>query len=676
MAAAVDAPTDGSGPPRLGVRLLGAFRVQRGEAAVPLPASRKLPALFAYLALSPRPVGRSPLCELLWERPNDPRGELRGCLSKLRRVIETPGCRCVLTEGDRIRLDLDHAVVDCIEIERAFAEGLDTLTLARQRALAGWFTGDFLDGLELPDSPAFDGWLTAQRRRFRGFHAALLEQLSQSPDDAEAEGYLEQWLQRIPFDRRAHETLLARLARQGRVREGREHLAASTIRFESEGLDAAPLHAAWRASLARSPAVARPQGSAGVTLQDASAALAAAAADAGPHRASLAVMPFVDHAQRPCERGGTADALAHDLTTRLAKLRSLFVIAQGSVFALHERGIGPEQAARMLDVDYLVCGGVRHQGSRWSVSVELIETRTARLLWSETLQQTLDDTFQVLEEIGNRIVASIAGEIETVERNRAILRPPASLNAWECHHRGLWHMYRFTSADNTEARHFFARALQLDPTFARAHAGLSFTHFQEAFQGWAPRAAAIEGAYRAACQSLLADDRDPAAHWAMGRALWLRGLIEPAIVELEQAISLSPNFAHAHYTLAFVQAQAGDPEAAIRAADRSRSLSPFDPLLFATLASRAMALARLGRYEESAEWAVKATARPNAHVHVQAVAAYSLVLAGRLDQAQAQADAIRHHSPHYSVADFFAAFQFDASGIERFRGAARRLGMQ
>src|SRR5205814_234867 len=83
---------------------------------------------------------------------------------------------------------------------------------------------------------------------------------------------------------------------------------------------------------------------------------------------------------------------------------------------------------------------------------------------------------------GDRIVASIASEIETAERNRAILKPPSSLDAWEAHHRGLWHMYRFNQADNDRARHFFEMAVRLDPTFARAHAGLSFTHWQNAFQ--------------------------------------------------------------------------------------------------------------------------------------------------------------------------------------------------
>src|SRR5262249_8601897 len=213
----------------------------------------------------------------------------------------------------------------------------------------------------------------------------------------------------------------------------------------------------------------------------------------------------------------------------------------------------------------------------------------------------------------------------------AILRPPSSLDAWEAHHRGLWHMYRFNKADNELARHFFELAVRLDPTFARAYAGLSFTHFQNAFQGWSKRALAVDRAFAAASQSLMGDDRDPAAHWALGRALWLKGHQDQSIGELEQAIDLSPNFAQGHYSLAFVQSQAGDPRAAIASSDHSRRLSPFDPLLFGMLGARAMALVRLGRFDEAADWGVKAASRPNAHPHILAIAPSSLALTGPLE---------------------------------------------
>ena len=393
-----------------------------------------------------------------------------------------------------------------------------------------------------------------------------------------------------------------------------------------------------------------------------------------PRRASVAVMPFVDRSQAPGVRGGSADALAHDVITRLAKLRSLFVIAQGTVFALQEKNVAPEHAGRLLNVEYVVSGSLQKQGNRLTVTVELAETRTARIVWAEVFNQGQEDVFLVLDEIGNRIVASIASEIETIERNRAILRPPNSLDAWEAHHRGLWHMYRFNQADNDLAQHFFEIAVRLDPTFARAYAGLSFTHWQNAFQGWTRRETEVDKAFEAAGQSLMVDDRDPAAHWAMGRALWLRGQQDQSIVELDRAIDLSPNFALGHYTLAFVHSQGGDPKAAIKSADHSRNLSPFDPLLFAMLGTRAMALVSLKQFDEAADWGAKAAARPNAHAHIQGIAAYSMALAGRIDEARGHMAAIHKTRPSYGVDDFLKAFRFAPESVALFRQAAQRIG--
>jgi len=648
------------GGPSIQVRLLGPMTISRDGVALALPASRKVRALFAYLALAPAPVARSPLCELLWDVPNDPRGELRWCLSKIRSLVDEGDRQRVCTREDTIRLDLADCFVDAIEIARAADKGVATLAAERQRGLAGLFDGDFLEGLEIDRSPVFNGWLTAQRRRFRACHAALLEHLTRSAPDGEAFGYLDKWLQLAPFDQRVHETLLAALARCGRIREGEEHLAATARLFEAEGLDSAPIRNAWRS--ARAVTV--------IAVEGRNEAAAAA-----PRRGSIAVMPFVDRSTAALVRGGAADALAHDVIARLAKLRSLFVIAQGTVFALHERRIGAEEAGRILNVDYVVSGSVRAQGERLTVSVELAETRSARIVWAEVFDDKLDDAFLVLDEIGNRIVASIAAEIETVERNRAILKPPSSLDAWEAYHRGLWHMYRYRKADNDNARHFFQTALRLDPTFSRAYAGLSFTHFQDAFQNWEKREPEMDKAYEAAAQGLMADERDPAVHWAMGRALYLRRRFDESVTELERSIDLSPNFALGHYNLSFVHSIVGDTRAAIASSDHSRHLSPFDPMLFGMLATRAMALVRLGRFEEAADWAVKAAARPNAFPHIHAIAAFSLALAGSLEQARSHAAAARRTAPRYSLAEFLTTFPFDPEGEALFRKGAKLIGM-
>jgi TolB-like protein/Flp pilus assembly protein TadD len=636
--------------------MLGPLTVSRDGIALELPASRKVRGLLAYLALAAHPVTRSQLCELLWDIPNDPRGELRWSLSKIRSIVDDAEHRRVQGRGQLVELDVGDGFVDALTVARACRD-LDACSLDELRDCLDLYAGDLLEGLEIDACPQFEGWITAQRRRFRELHIAILERFIEAAPEREAQGRLEQWLELAPFDLRPHELLLALLGRTHRLREGEEHVTATVRQFEAEGLDGAPLREVWRALRTQ------------VDVTPAAPIERATPAE----RASIAVMPFDDLASGTGARDRVADALVHDVITRLAKLRSLFVIAQGTMFALHERGVKGLEAARILHVDYVASGSVRRRGERLTIGVDLIETRTARIVWTEEFDRTADDTFSMLDELGNRIVAELASEIEASERNRAVLIPPASLTAWEAYHRGLWHMYRFTESDNEHARTFFERAVQLDPTFARAYGGLSFTHFQNAFQGWAPREPEVDRAFRAADQSLMADDRDPGAHWAMGRALWLRNRNGEAIRELEQTVDLSPNFALGHYTLSFVHSQAGDPETAVSASDYARNLSPFDPLLFGMLGARAMALVRLGRFDEAADWGVRAAARPNAHAHILAIAAYSLSLAGRLDEARRYLAEIRKGRPDYTVEDFLRAMQFAADGAERFRSAARRI---
>jgi DNA-binding SARP family transcriptional activator len=657
--------------------MLGPMTIVRNGTALQLPASRKVRALLAYLSLAPHPVGRSRLCELLWEVPNDPRGELRWCLSKLRTVLDEPDHRRVITSGDMIGLDLRDCIVDAAEIAAAAKEGIEQLDTERLRALSGLFVGDFLEGLEIDRSPHFDGWLVAQRRRLRACHAAVLEHLigSLPAEGDEILVHLEKWVELAPFDGRAHVALLRALATRGQIGECEEHLEATERLFESEDLDFGPVREAWRALKDQQVGSTRLQAAASASPAQPLLAGSAEIGSASPRRASIAVMPFLEQTSRGGFRGGMADGLTHDIITRLAKLRSLFVIARGSVFALAERNLGPEEAGRRLNVDYIASGSVRQQADRVVVTVELVEVRTARIVCAETFECKPDDAFIVLDEIGNRIVSAIASEIETVEQNRAILKPPNSLDAWEAYHRGLWHMYRFTKPENDLAQHFFQMSVRLDPTFARAHAGLSFTHWQNAFQRWGDREQEINQAFETAGQSLMVDDHNPAAHWAMGRALWLRGRQEDSLGELERSVDLSPNFALGHYALSFVHSQSGDPRAAIESSDHSRNLSPFDPLLFGMLGARAMAHVRLGQFEEAADWALRAAARPNAHAIILAIAAHCLALAGRIEEGRSFAATIRKTLPQYRVDDFLGTFSFPADAAALFRQAATRLGL-
>jgi tetratricopeptide (TPR) repeat protein len=278
--------------------------------------------------------------------------------------------------------------------------------------------------------------------------------------------------------------------------------------------------------------------------------------------------------------------------------------------------------------------------------------------------------------IATRIVSCVDAEIRLAECNRAIVKPPNSLDAWEAHHRGLWHMYRFTERDNDEAQRLFQRAIALDPTFSRAYAGLSFTHWQNAFT-FKPtqRQPETDRAFDAAGRGLQADPQDPAAHWAYGRALWLRKEEAASLNAINEAVTLSPSFAIAHYTRGFVESQTGDAAVAVHATDVARQLSPFDPMLYAMCCARAFALVRLGKYDEAADWAIRAARKPNAHVQAHALSALILAVAGRLKDALQEVDVVHRLRPTYTIDDFLSSYRVVGSEEFAYQTAARRIGI-
>lgn len=655
----------------LELRLLGPMRLTRHGVAVPLPPSRKVRALLAYLAMTPGSVPRERLCDLFWEVPSDPRGELRWSLSKLRLLMDTNVRRRVIATGDRISLDLDGCDVDALKLVEARRRGVGNLDLPDLRTISTRCGGDFLEGTDVGGCPAFEHWLTSLRSELRLYGLEVAAEMGRKTPVGSDDGLpaARQWLDLAPLDAAANIRFLAELHHRRMTDACNRHLDAAARFFADEGADFTPIRAAWRQ-------FQRPPGQSAVTI-------VAEGVDrpvepdhmAAARRASIAVMPFRDLAADRAGRHDLGSAIAHDVISKLARLRSLFVIARGSVFAIAGEGLELQEIGRRLGVDYVASGFLEEHDQGIGVTVEVAEAATAHIVWTDRFEARSAERFALLDEISNSIVSSIAAEIENEERNRAILKHPDSLDAWEAYHRGLWHMFRFTAEENARAAEFFRLSTRLDPTFSRAHAGLSFTHWQRAFQRWGDRDTETRDALEAAGQSLLVDDQNPAAHWSMGRALWLTGDHDQAVRELEHSVHLSPNFALGHYALAFVHSQSGDPRAAIAASDHSRLLSPYDPLLFGMLGTRAIALIRLGAFEEAADWAVKAAARPNAHVHIVAIAAHCLALAGRIGEARSCAARIRLQNPDYRTDNFLDTFHFTPDVIARYREAAALIGL-
>jgi TolB-like protein len=377
-----------------------------------------------------------------------------------------------------------------------------------------------------------------------------------------------------------------------------------------------------------------------------------------PAQPSIVVLPF-DTADSEGENGNFARGLAHDIMTRLARTRSFFVIARGSAFRL---GPGPHDVCdvgRKLGIRYVLQGYVRLTGSIVSIDAAIADAADGKEIWAEHFHRNAQDIFETQEEITRLIVGAISCEVELAEQRRALLRDPATLDAWSAYHRGCWHMYRFTPADYEQARRFFELSLQLDPNSSRALAGLSFVHWQRAFlEISADRAGEVQRAHELAEQSVSVNPGDPLAHWALGRAYLLRGEVSDSIAELTTSAALNPSFAVGQYTLGFALMHAGDLTQSIVMADKARRLSPYDPMSFAMIGVRAFSLGMAGEFEQAAKLMAISIRQPNAHYHMVAMAAVCDALAGLEEAARRDLRRLRQARPGYGLRDFLRAFPF------------------
>jgi len=371
-----------------------------------------------------------------------------------------------------------------------------------------------------------------------------------------------------------------------------------------------------------------------------------------------------------------ADALPDELIAELSRLRWLFVISRVSSFRLRGPEAGPGEVARLLRARYCLSGTLDLTGGGLVVRVELADTRDGGVVWAERFAGAVDDVHAFRAEIRSRILAALEIRIPLHEASIARSRVSEDLDAWSAYHLGLQHMYHFNRRDNAEAAALFERALALDPGFARAHAGLSFLHFQTAFLRHTDDLAGetLRARLRAE-RGLELDPLDPFVHFTMGRTFWLEGDLEASLPWLDRATSLSPSYAHGIYARAWTEALSGRGLDARQDVDLAMRLSPLDPLFYAMLGTRAFGHMALGEDREAAEWAERAARSPGAHVLIAMIAVVAHALGGDAERAAAWAANVRERNPALTAADFFRSFPMKAESTHaRVARALERFG--
>jgi TolB-like protein/DNA-binding winged helix-turn-helix (wHTH) protein len=392
-------------------------------------------------------------------------------------------------------------------------------------------------------------------------------------------------------------------------------------------------------------------------------------------RPSLAVLPFrlIGDSVR---YAALASAIPDELITELSRLRWLLVTARGSSFRLSTADSQIADIGRLLHVRYCLWGTIEVSEPRLVVTVELIDTHDGGIVWAERLSGRIDDVHSMREEMRSRVLTALDIRIPIHEAGLARLALPDDLDAWSAYHLGLQHLYRFNRLDNAEAARLFQRAVTLDSFFARAHAGLSFVHFQAAFMRYtADVAGEIRRARHFAERGLELDPLDPFVNFTMGRSYWLEGNLDNSLSWLERATSVSPNYAQGIYALAWTEALAGRALEGRQHVDLAMRLSPIDPLYYAMLGTRAFTHMVLGEDKEAADWAERAARSPGAHVLIAMIAAVAQSLNDEPERAATWAANVRERNCALTRDDFCRAFPMKSEPMRaRVLQALVRLG--
>ncbi len=320
-----------------------------------------------------------------------------------------------------------------------------------------------------------------------------------------------------------------------------------------------------------------------------------------PDKPSIAVLPFANMSNDP-EQEFFADGIAEDVITALSRYPSLFVIARNSCFTYKGRSVDVKQVGRELGVRYVLEGSLRKSGNRIRVTAQLVEAETGNHVWAERYDRDLADIFAVQDEITEAVTIAIAPAIAEAERQRAMRRPPESLDAWAAYQRGLWHLSKVTVEDFTIALKLFETGTHLDPGFAGCHSGLALGRLQaSAVYQLGDPVEAQSSAELFARRAVALDGANAEALSCLGWALQARGELAGALSEIEQALAMSPNLAVAHWHRGAVLIFLGRPKEGLASIDTSIRLDPRNPFSVIRLLNITCGLYFLGEYEATVD---------------------------------------------------------------------------
>jgi TolB-like protein/Tfp pilus assembly protein PilF len=563
-----------AGMAKLKLRLLGGFEMQRATGEVVDISGQKDRALLAFLAIASADVHpRERLAGMLWSEHGDrqARDSLKQTLVRLRRCLEAADHGALRADRQSIGLDRDLISVDALAFERLVRD--DTVDSLAQAA--SLYRGDLLEGIAIRD-PAFEDWLLVERQRLRQLlERALASLMSQALAAGDADTAAEAARRSIlldPLSEAAYRTLMQVHAEQGQTAQALKLYESLSERLYRElGVQPEPSTAALHERLRQRRTTAAAASDAPVP-----APTTQRAASPPEDKPSIAVLSFVNMSGDP-EQEYFSDGITEDVIIELSRFRDLLVIARNSSFEHRHKAIDVKRVACELGDQFVVVGSVRKFDSRVRISAQLIDVATGNHLWAERYDRDLADVLALQEELAHAIAATVGGRVEAAGRDRATRLSPARLTAYDLVLRAKALHLRFNRSDMDQARPLFLRAIETDPTNARAHAYYANCCFIIWAAYWtAEREPVFEEFFRHAKRAVALDDSDSSARWILGLAHLYRREYEDARVHFEKALEHNPNYTEARIFYGFFLTAIGQPDAAIEQVDLAKRHNPFN----------------------------------------------------------------------------------------------------
>ena len=370
---------------------------------------------------------------------------------------------------------------------------------------------------------------------------------------------------------------------------------------------------------------------------------------------SVAVLPFVNQSGDPAN-DYFSDGITEDIISALGRFSALTVMAYNATRPYKGKAMRPADVGRELRVRYLVEGSVRRASERVRVSIRLTDADNGILLWSEQFDEQLEDVFALEDAITRRVAGTLAANLTRVEQERAFAKPPDNLDAYDLVLRGRARLLQATRPGNREARQFFEQAMQLDPNYAAAYAGLGLAYYDMASLGWTEFPEDMLARAEQHARTALSHDPDNLeAHRVLSEVHIIQLQYDRALVEIDRALALNPSDAESHAERGSALLWTGRLDEAVADLETAFALDPnlspqaAFPLGLAYYTSR--------RHDDAARFLEREALRNPDYIFIPVLLAATYGQLGRTADAERVAETVRRRLPVFDPQTFGSRFQ-------------------